>query len=118
MPKLNGSESDAVKIEAVKVKNFIKQFTFVTGKNLLIATTIVGLMSITLVFPSHMSINVFNYKLIESLNQISFTNSCLFLGLLLIAFMRICVLYLIIDFFILLLCSLGALFSFLKREYS
>jgi hypothetical protein len=117
MPKLDGTEIDAVRVENIKVTNFIKQFTFVTGKNLLIATTIIALMSLVLVFPTNLSNNIFDYTPVHSLTKLTWHNFLLFFNVILIIIIRGGILYLIFDFFILLLYSLGALFSFLKREY-
>ncbi|MFC1223013.1 hypothetical protein ACFE6N_04340 [Pedobacter sp. BG31] len=117
MPKLTGNETDQIKLEHLKVSNFIRQFTFVTGKNLLIATVIILVMSMLFVFPSNMKTNIFEYRFVQTISKASFEEYKCFFKLGLIFILRILVIYLIIDFFVLLLYSLGALFSFLKREY-
>jgi len=117
LPKLDGTETDAVRVDSIKVKNFIKQFTFVTGKDLLIATTIIGLMSLSIVFKIHMAQNVDNYHFVRSWNHFSYKSVLLFCDLSFVIIVRVSILYLILDFFLLLLYSLGALFSFLKKDY-
>ncbi|PTS93784.1 hypothetical protein DBR11_24625, partial [Pedobacter sp. HMWF019] len=68
IPRLPPTANNDQKIEDKKVRNFIRQFTFVTGKNLLVATVIIALMSLILILPEYMSINVFESKFISSNN--------------------------------------------------
>jgi len=104
-----------VKIENLKLKNFLRQFTFVTGKNLLVATVIIALLTIIILFESFFNVNIRNFELVE-FPQWNCKNILTFLQLLIVVFVRFQILYLIINFFLLLLYSLGALFTFLKRE--
>lgn len=112
IPEITSTTSNNVRIETIKLKNFLNQFTFVTGKNLLISTYIILLLTVIILFKDFFSTNVFNYTFAKP----SFASAYLFFKLTLITLIRIQVIYLLIDFFLLLLYSLGALFAFMKRE--
>lgn len=100
-----------------KIKNFIRQFTFVTGKNLLIATVVIILISIFMLFKSLATVNIFDYSFIHSKAEINLTSVILFLKSTIAITLRFFIIYALIDFAILLLFSLGSLFAFLKGEY-
>lgn len=117
IPKLPENATDLQEIEDKKVKNFIRQFTFITGKNLLVATILIAVMLLILVFPSYMSIDVFSLQFISSPKQIDCDSIFLALNAFIAITLRLTVIYLAFDFFLSLLYSLGALFAFLKREY-
>lgn len=110
--------SDAEKTDAIKLRNFIRQFTFVTGKNLLISTFIIFLATFSLLCDSWLQKGVFEYSPIIKCEQLSFSTISNGLLVSFLLLYRIAFIYLLFDFFILLLYSLGALFAFLKSEYS
>ncbi|SDK92951.1 hypothetical protein SAMN04487898_11349 [Pedobacter sp. ok626] len=118
IPPISSTTNHLTQINILKLKNFIKQFTFVTGKNLLISTYLIALMSLVLLFKSYFSVDITEYSPIKNLSEINSSTIITFVNLFIILIVRIQIIYLIIDFFILLLYSLGALFSFLKREYN
>jgi hypothetical protein len=97
-----------------KMKNFIRQFTFVTGKNLLIATAIIVLISIFMLFQSLAKFYVINYRFVEHVSEINYQSIVFFLKGCLSTTIRMIIIYALIDFTILLLYSLGSLFAFLK----
>jgi len=107
--------NNAVNIENTKLKNFIRQFTFVTGKNLLVATIIIFLLTLLILFDSFYSQDIADFKPVH-ISEWRSENILKFLRAFVIVMTRFTILYLVIDFFILLLYSLGALFAFLKRE--
>ncbi len=109
------SNKDA--LNNTKIKNFIRQFTFVTGKNLLIATIVIVLISLYLLFDSLEIFNPLNFTCINSLKDFNKENLENFLKVFFVATTRITIIYLLIDFCLLLLYVLGALFAFLKGEY-
>lgn len=117
IPKLDDNATNSQELEDKKVKNFIRQFTFVTGKNLLVATILIALMLLVLVFPSYTSIDVYSLSLIETIEDINWGSSLLAINAIVAIGLRISIIYLAFDFFLSLLYSLGALFAFLKREY-
>jgi hypothetical protein len=100
-----------------KIKNFIRQFTFVTGKNLLIATCVIILLSIFMLFKGLATLNLGHLELVRTLKDIDFASALLFLKALAAIIVRFLIVYALIDFSILLLYSLGSLFAFLKGEY-
>lgn len=101
-----------------KMKNFIRQFTFVTGKNLLIATVVIVLISIFMLFKELASFNLFEYKFVRHLGEVNINSVLLFFKGSLAGVIRLIIIYSLIDFSVLLLYSLGALFAFLKGEYA
>lgn len=117
IPKLDDNATHLQELEDKKVKNFIRQFTFITGKNLLVATILIALMLLVLVFPRYMSIDVYSLSPIETIEDISWGSSLLAINTVLAIGLRLSIIYLAFDFFLSLLYSLGALFAFLKREY-
>lgn len=120
IPQNNGAQqtSHLALLNNRKTKNFIRQFTFVTGKNLLIATVIIVLISIFMLFKSLAGFNLFGYEFVKHLNEINFQSFTLFIKGFLTTVIRFLIIYALIDFTILLLYSLGSLFAFLKGEYS
>jgi len=100
-----------------KIKNFIRQFTFVTGKNLLIATCIIIMLSIFMMFKSLATLNTRQLEFIRTLKDINTASATLFLKALVVLLVRFFIIYALIDFSVLLLYSLGSLFAFLKGEY-
>lgn len=100
-----------------KMKDFIKQFTFVTGKNLLIATFLIILSSIYLLYKDFFSIDTSNYSIVLRIEQLTKKDVLNFFVYSILQVTRVLILYLLIDFFFLLLYSIGSLFAFLKGEY-
>lgn len=101
-----------------KIKNFIRQFTFVTGKNLLIATAIIVLISIFMLFKSLATFYVADYEFVKHIGEVNFQSFVLFTKGCISTVIRLLIIYALIDFTILLLYSLGSLFAFLKGEYA
>jgi len=110
--------NDNRKLNFKKTKDFIRQFTFVTGKNLLIATIVILASTFTLLFKDFFSTDTNTYRIIASLQDVQSENIQRCISYLLIQAFRIGIVYLLLDFFVLLLYSLGGLFAFLKGEYS
>lgn len=117
IPKLGENATQPQEIEDKKIKNFIRQFTFITGKNLLVSTILIALMLLILVFPDYMSLDAYSLKFVDSTQLIDFQSSLLALNAVIAIALRIFIIYLGFAFFLSLLYSLGALFAFLKREY-
>lgn len=115
--RLPDDASDLQLIEDKKVKYFIRQFTFVTGKNLLVATIMIAILLIMLIFSDNMSVNVFTLKFISSLDKATCKSFLIGLNAFIAISLRLVIVYLTINFFLSLCYSLGALFAFLKREY-
>lgn len=104
-------------INTIKIKNFIRQFTFVTGKNLLIATIVIVLLSVFMLFKSLATLNFYEYTFVEKRADVNAKSFVLFTKCLIAVPIRLLIIYGLIDFSLLLLYSLGSLFSFLKGEY-
>lgn len=117
IPKLSDNATNLQLIEDKKVKNFIRQFTFVTGKNLFVATVMITIMLLMLVFSNYMSINVFSLEPITSLDDLTYDSLLIGVNAIIAIAFRLIIVYLTFDFFLSLCYSLGALFAFLKREY-
>jgi len=109
---------DDKRLQNIKVKDFIRQFTFVTGKNILIATLFIIASTFSLLFNTFFSSNTDNFYLIKHFKDLEPENIFLMFKYLFIQIFRISILYLLFDFFLLLLYSIGSLFAFLKGEYN
>jgi hypothetical protein len=111
IPNRNAQAAGSIK------QNFIRQFTFVTGKNLLIATIIIIGCTFSILFKNFFSLDVTDLTFITNTNQLTKNSLALFSEASIVWIFRVLVLYLLFDFFILLMYSIGALFAFLKGEY-
>ena len=118
LPNINSITNNQERLNIVRLKNFIKQFTFVTGKNLLISTYLIFLMCIIMLFSTYFAFDLKKYQIIKDFAEINAKSICNFADATFITVIRFQVIYLLIDFFVLLLYSLGALFAFLKGEYN
>jgi hypothetical protein len=110
--------SDLEKLNIKKLRNFIKQFTFVTGKNLLISILVIVLATITLLYEGLMTTELSGFYWVSNLSEINNETVVNFSVCTALFFYRYLLVYLLVDFFVLLLYSIGALFAFLKNEYS
>lgn len=98
-------------------KNFIRQFTFVTGKNLLISTLIIIGSAFSILFQNFFSVDISNFELIKDTSKWTIYSFYTGIYVWILFFFRLVIIYLLIDFFLLLLYSIGSLFAFLKGEY-
>src|SRR5436190_282612 len=58
--------NDNDEVTRKKIKNFIQQFTFVTGKNFLVATLLIGISAFILLFHNFFSKDTSTFKIVCS----------------------------------------------------
>ncbi|AFL98169.1 hypothetical protein ACQ1Q1_08295 [Ornithobacterium rhinotracheale] len=108
--------SDKDKIILIQRKNFFKQFTALTSYSILLSTLCIFLLSLSLLMDI-LKVNIYNFKIIKSIEDINCKNFLNGVGLFFIVVYRISVLYFLLDFFLMILYVLSSIYTYITLEF-
>lgn len=108
---------DIERARNIKIKNYLIHFTAFTGASIIIGLFVTILLSIVLLTDSSKE-NIFNYNVINELEEISILTITNFVKLSLLLLHRLMTVYLLLRFFIITTYSISSYFSFLISDYN
>jgi hypothetical protein len=104
------------KARIIIIKNYLIQFTGLTSYAIFLALILIGFLSLILLLDSFQS-NIFQYRLVHSLNEINGKTLLNFLKASVLVIHRFFTTYLFCNFLMITLFSMTSYFSFLLSEY-
>lgn len=99
-----------------KVRNHLVQFTGLTTYAILLAKTIIMLLSLVLLHEKF-SMNISNYEMIKDFSQVKMENFMNVGGIFILVLHRFFVIYFLVNFFTVSIYSLTSYFTYLQSEY-
>ena len=112
--KKNKSEKE--KVSLIKKKNFFKQFTALTSYSILISLACILLLS-TSMLSEVFSRNVFEYAFVTDINEATKEEVLAFITNISIVLHRLIIVYLFVDFLLMVLYALSSIYNYISIEY-
>lgn len=112
---VNGTADLILLAKLKKGRNYLIQFTGLSAYAILLATLVVILLLMVLLFPN-LAIDIYGYKFVNWRN-LTIESILTFLAQLVIVLHRYFILYLLFNFFVITIYSISSYFNFISSEY-